>query len=302
MKGTVILAQFKFYLHVIFIIILTGLVQAQPIGYKVKINFNEWMDTTGFKNPANFIWSDGLITTAVSLIDTSTALLQVSTPQINIWYTITVSNVYDRCGNPINPAKNKARCIWTTPLPVELSSFSAEIINENVKLKWITKTEVNNYGFEIEKKSGTYDDWLNIGFVEGSGNSNSPKDYQFIDKNLIGGSKFEYRLKQVDTDGKYEYSDVVKVDIIPNSFALYQNFPNPFNPATKIRYQIPKESKVEIKIYDAVGSEVMTLLNDRKAAGVYDEELNAKDLASGIYFYRIIAGSFVATKKMVLLK
>jgi len=194
-------------------------------------------------------------------------------------------------GNPFSVA---------SPLPVELTSFTADVTNNQVNLKWQTATEVNNYGFDIERK--TSDTWQKLGFVEGNGNSNSPKEYSYTDKSPIGGSKFQYRLKQIDNDGQFEYSEVVEVELVPTEFALYQNYPNPFNPVTTIRYQLPKESKVVIKIYNILGAEVMELLNEKKEAGVYEAEFNADNLSSGAYIYRIIVESFMDTKKMILLK
>jgi hypothetical protein len=186
-------------------------------------------------------------------------------------------------------------------LPVELISFTADVTDGKVKLQWQTGTEVNNSGFEIERKSNQ-EEWTRLGFVEGKGNSTSIKSYFFTDMSLVGGSKFQYRLKQLDYDGKYKYSNEIEVEIVPNQFALYQNYPNPFNPITKIRYILPKESQVVIKIYDVLGSEVTTLLNEKKEPGVYEVELNAQSLASGAYIYRIVAGQFVETKKLVLMK
>ena len=186
-------------------------------------------------------------------------------------------------------------------LPVELNSFIVKVINNQITLNWITETEVNNYGFEVERKADNVG-WNKITFIEGHGNSNSPKDYSYTDKNLVGGSKFQYRLKQIDNDGQYEYSKVVEVELVPTEYTLYQNYPNPFNPITKIRYQLPKESKVVIKIYNILGSEVMELLNVQKEPGIYEVELNAESLSSGTYIYRIVADSFVETKKMILLK
>ncbi|MDZ7623648.1 MAG: hypothetical protein U5J96_04260 [Ignavibacteriaceae bacterium] len=119
-----------------------------------------------------------------------------------------------------------------TPLPVELSSFTAVFSDGTVQLKWITETEVNNYGFDIERKVEKQE-WTQIGFLAGYGNSNSPKTYSFTDNNLIGGSKFQYRLKQIDTDGQYKYSETIEVEISPGNFTLYQNYPNPFNPSNK---------------------------------------------------------------------
>ena len=191
------------------------------------------------------------------------------------------------------------------PLPVELSSFTAIESKGQVTLKWITETEIDNYGFEVERALSSttrLQGWEKIGFVQGSGNSNSPKEYSYIDKKLIGGSKFKYRLKQIDNTGQYEYSNEVEVNLIPTEYALFQNYPNPFNPSTTIRYQLPKESKVAIKIYSILGSEVMELLNEQKEAGTYEIEFNAEALSSGTYIYRIIAGDFIQTKKMILLR
>jgi hypothetical protein len=192
----------------------------------------------------------------------------------------------------------------SAPLPVELTSFTSKILNDKVQLNWSTKTETNNFGFDVERcaLSAESQVWEKVGFVNGNGNSNSPKEYTYTDKNLIGGSKFLYRLKQVDNDGQFEYSDAVEVEVIPNKFELSQNYPNPFNPATKIRYQLPNESKVVIKIYNILGSEVMELVNEQKQAGIYEVEFNAESLASGTYIYKISADNFVQTKKMILLK
>ena len=206
-------------------------------------------------------------------------------------------------------------------LPVELVSFNADVKDSKVHLNWKTSTEVNNNGFDIERKSDSGQPagvevplvggssvgepketiWKKIGFVEGYGNSSSPRSYSFADDNTTGGSIFNYRLKQINNDGSYKFSPELHVEIMPVKFAVYQNYPNPFNPTTKIRYQIPQKSKVEIKIYDVLGAEVMTLLKEEKEAGTYEVALNAKSLSSGTYIYIMSAGSYVEAKKMVLL-
>jgi hypothetical protein len=193
---------------------------------------------------------------------------------------------------------------WTlgfdNPLPVELSSFNAIIIGKEVKLTWQTKTETNNFGFDIERT--TSNSWEKIGFVNGNGNSNSPKNYSFVDKFFKTG-KHSYRLKQIDNDGNFEYSKTVQVEqLIPNEFTLKQNYPNPFNPSTKIRYSLPEASFVKIIIFNLLGEEIQTLVSEEKNAGLHDIDFNASKLNSGIYLYRIEAGNFSQIKKMTLLK
>ena len=191
------------------------------------------------------------------------------------------------------------------PLPVELSSFNAVQIASSVLLKWRTETEVNNFGFDVERAeniNGAMQNWNKIGFVPGNGNSNSPKDYSFTDNPAIG-NKYFYRLKQIDSDGQTEFSNVISIDLnIPNKFALEQNYPNPFNPTTTITYSIPFDTDVELKIYDVLGKEVATLVKEFKDAGIHSIEFGASKLSSGVYLYRLQAGTFVQNKKMIVLK
>jgi hypothetical protein len=191
-------------------------------------------------------------------------------------------------------------------LPVELSFFIAAQNENCITLSWKTATEVNNYGFDIEKKiskgSNIKDEWNKIGFVEGHGNSSSPKEYSYVDKNLTGGSKYKYRLKQIDNDGRFEYSDVLDVEVLPNEYSLLQNYPNPFNPVTNFKFQIVKPGLVTLKIYDILGKEVGTIVNKELKAGYYSYKWDASKLATGIYFYRITAGSYTEVKKMLLIK
>ena len=188
-------------------------------------------------------------------------------------------------------------------IPVELTSFSADVDNGVVILNWGTSTETNNFGFQVERSNDrvTFDQ---IAFVPGFGTTTEAKTYSYRDTVLTLTSKENYyRLKQLDFNGSHTYSNIIKVDLNPPAkFVLRQNYPNPFNPSTKIRYQLPNESKVVIKIYDILGAELITLLNEEKKPGVYEIELNTQSLPSGIYIYRIIAGDFVETKKMVLMK
>jgi Secretion system C-terminal sorting domain len=141
-----------------------------------------------------------------------------------------------------------------------------------------------------------------IGFVKGNGNSNSPKNYSYTDEGVTSG-KYNYRLKQIDNDGQFEYSKVVEVSIkVPEKFALEQNYPNPFNPGTKINFVIPKSSFVNLKVYDVLGNEVATLVEEEKQAGSYEVNFDASQLSSGVYFCKLTAGDFIETKKMLLMK
>jgi len=190
-------------------------------------------------------------------------------------------------------------------LPVELSSFSAVILENGVKLKWRTETEVSNYGFEILRSSQN-DNWSLLGFVQGHGNSNSPKDYSFIDENAAAG-KYSYRLKQIDTDGQFEYSKIIEVDLgSPMNYELSQNYPNPFNPSTTIRFSVSESSFINLSIYNSLGEKIEELVNEAKEPGVHTIQFNAQSaaggLSSGMYIYRIQTNDFVQTKKMILLK
>ena len=197
----------------------------------------------------------------------------------------------------------------TTTVPVELLSFSSSVSANVVTLKWSTATETNNRGFEIERSADRSNlpdgkaGWIEIGFREGKGTTTEPQQYSYSD-NLSGitSSKLYYRLKQVDFDGSFKYSDIVEAVIAPSVFSLSQNYPNPFNPTTTISYQLPENSFVTLKVYDILGREVATLLNEYKPAGKYEVDFNAAALPSGVYFYQIKAGNYTAIKKMILLR
>jgi photosystem II stability/assembly factor-like uncharacterized protein len=187
-------------------------------------------------------------------------------------------------------------------MPVELTSFSAIISNSKVQLYWSTATELNNHGFEIER-SLDKTIWATIGFREGYGTRSEPQDYTYSDDiSEISSSKFYYRLKQIDFDGSFEYSDIVEVEIAPSVFFLSQNYPNPFNPSTSIQYAISSRQFVTLKVYDVLGKEIATLVNEERIAGTYEIIFNSSSLASGIYYYQIRAGDYVETKKMILMK
>lgn len=190
-------------------------------------------------------------------------------------------------------------------LPVELSSFTANINKNNVNLNWQTASESNNSGFDIERKS--FEDnsqWSKISFVEGNGTTNEFRSYSFNDSKLNSG-KYSYRLKQIDFNGNFDYFNLQNEIIIgvPDQFELSQNYPNPFNPTTKINFSLPVDSKVKLSIYDMSGKLVATLINNEfRSANYYSIDFNGANLSSGAYFYTVEAGNNVVTKKMVLIK
>lgn len=190
----------------------------------------------------------------------------------------------------------------TEPLPVELSSFTAMNVNGKVELNWSTATEVNNLGFEIERASTDEMVWEKIGFVEGAGNSNSPRSYSFIDAAAAG--KISYRLKQIDMDGRSEYSSVVEVVAknTPEKCELMPNYPNPFNPSTSIKYNLAKAGNVMLKVHDVLGREVAVLVNGKQEAGLHSVTFDASNLTSGMYIARLYTDNFVKSIKMNLVK
>lgn len=192
-------------------------------------------------------------------------------------------------------------------IPVELVSFNASVNINAITLNWLTASEVNNSGFEIERskvKSQNSNEavWEKIGFVNGNGTTTEIKSYSFIDNNVTAGT-YSYRLKQIDFNGTFEYSNIIEVEVSsPQNFELSQNYPNPFNPSTTISFSLPQNVFVILKVYDVIGNEVATLVNEEKSAGRYDINFNAANLSSGIYFYSISAGSFNQVNKMTLIK
>lgn len=209
--------------------------------------------------------------------------------------------IYQRGGKPkIDLGGIKVANTWgDSPLPVELTSFTAAAKNNVVELKWNTATETNNAGFEIEKNINNR--WNKIGFVEGAGSSSAPKQYLFADRSQTG--TFQYRLKQIDRDGAFNYSTVVEATVTgPNTYSLDQNYPNPFNPATTIAFRTAKAGMTKLTVMDMLGREVAVLINGNISAGDHSASFNASLLGSGIYFYKLETADFTKTMKMTLVK
>ena len=191
---------------------------------------------------------------------------------------------------------------WADVVPVELTSFTSAVDGNNVILSWSTASELNNQGFEIQR-STQGNEFASIGFVAGHGTTTEAKTYRFVDVDLSAGN-YTYRLKQVDFNGTFSYSDVVNVDVtsLPIQFELAQNYPNPFNPSTTIKFSIPQSSNVTLKIFNTLGQEVSTLINQNMESGVHTINFDASQLNSGIYFYRLDADQFSQVRKMTLIK
>jgi hypothetical protein len=197
------------------------------------------------------------------------------------------------------------------PLPIQLAQFTAARVNRGVRLEWTTLSETNNYGFEVQKSGDSVSNFQTVpnSFLPGHGTTIEPHSYMYVDSTTSSGRMW-YRLKQIDLDGTTHYSDAIGVDVLSGlaeeqlatEYKLEQNYPNPFNPTTSIKYQIPTVAHVTLKVFDVLGREVATLVDGIEEPGYKSVRWNANDVASGLYFYRLQAGSFIETKKMLLLR
>ncbi len=185
-------------------------------------------------------------------------------------------------------------------VPVELVSFTANVIGNKITLSWKTATELNNAGFEIQR-SNDNQNFVSVGYVRGKGTTTEIQNYSYED-NIINSGSFYYRLKQVDFNGSFEYSDVVEAATLPTDFSLSQNYPNPFNPSTTISFNLPEKRDIHLILTDVLGNVVEEIAGGNYEAGYHKVELNASHLVSGVYFYRLEAGNFLDTKKLILMK
>ncbi len=296
---------------------VTGLA-AEVLNNTITLN---WTNSTGANLPSGylviaynvdnyFLPIDGDEYTEDADLTDGKAIAHTGSNSITFYYLTNGSKYYftvipyKGTGSTINYKINGTlpRVVGVQALPVELTSFNVTSNENSVNLNWETATETNNNGFEIERMSATdVNYWENVGFVKGAGNSTEINRYDFTDMLTVPG-KYYYRLKQLDFDGSFEYSQEVMVNFLkPVNYKLNQNYPNPFNPTTKIAFQLPEDSKVAIRIYNVLGQLVSTLLDENLSAGSYEKEFNASNLQSGVYFYRLETDNFTDVKKMVLL-
>jgi hypothetical protein len=266
--------------------------------YRVTYTGN---DKTGFANYDLFVYLDGLV-----FLDPTNLYIMKRSDPTGKWVCLntTLSGNY-LVATGLNDFSDFA-IGGSEPLPVELSSFVSVINGNSVTLNWSTSTETNNAGFDIER-SAVNGSWSKIGSVSGNGTSTTPHSYSYTDRAVASG-KYNYRLKQTDFNGNFEYHNLGSEVIIgvPVKFDLAQNYPNPFNPSTKINYDLPADGKVAIRLFDMSGKEVALLVNEVKTAGYHTVDFNASNLSSGVYFYSISVeangNNFTATKKMMLVK
>jgi len=225
------------------------------------------------------------------------------TPNTTYTYRVQAFNLVG-----VSPYSNEVTT--TTIIPVELTSFAASVVDREISVVWSTATELNNRGFELERKLNS--DWQKVTFIEGRGTTTEKSDYSYSDKFKYDGFQgtVQYRLKQLDFDGTITYSNVISVDVdfTPKEYTLYQNYPNPFNPSTTIKFALPFDSNVRIAVYNLLGEQVEVIFDQVKEVGYHNVSWNASDLASGVYIYTIDAKSidgsknFTSVKKMMLLK
>ncbi len=286
-----------------------GLLLAQADSTELNVNL-EWGSGGGPSPYSGYriqrksgLPSDTSSFNTIVVTDANTFSFEDNTVELNNTYTYRICTL---AGPASSSYGNEATAYVPANVPVELISFNGSASGNEVTLIWATATETNNSGFEIERSQmssvKSQKVWEKIGFVSGSGTTTEPKTYSYIDENLSSGV-YQYRLKQIDFDGSFEYSNIVEVEVtVPIEFSLEQNYPNPFNPSTNIKYSIPADGNVTLKVYDILGNEVITLVNGFKQAGTFDVMFDGSNLSSGVYYYRLTSGEMITTKKLMLTK
>lgn len=278
--------------------------KSEPIGYyngNVRNTINDWRIAVGSNNDQNSrIYFPQFIDTLNGDLH---LIVDAIDPNLQGFPILEVVDDFDGNSRDPNSPYIGAHENISFPLPVELSFFDGKIDNNKILLSWETKSEINTKEFEVQKLLN--EQWITIGKVAANGNTNKTNFYNFIDNSLIMKNQ-EYRVKIIDNDGKYNYSYQINVNgVLPLKFSLEQNYPNPFNPMTKIRFTIPVEysnNVTSLKVYDVLGKEIETLVNEVKEAGNYEVTFDARKLGSGIFIYQLQNGNMKISRKMILNK
>jgi hypothetical protein len=311
--------KYYFYNNIIYNNSTTATYDFKTSGYTRIINYNVFYGNHPSNEPADAhkLTSDPrLINPGSGGIGISTVSgyqLQASSPCLNSGYLVHNHCSVDFWGNSVPSEGTVDRGAYEqAPLPVQLASFVGNYLTNNtVKLEWVTISEINNYGFYIEKYNTTINQFETIetSFQAGKGTTLEPQHYSWTDENTIG-NHLEYRLKQLDNDGLMHFfgpimvnpNDVSGEKYIPQNFVLQQNYPNPFNPTAVIKYSVPKSVHVNLSVYDLLGKKVMDLVDEYKSAGDYNTRIDGSNLSAGVYFYRISAGELTQTRIFTLIK
>lgn len=290
--------------------------KTEHVGYKifsdeiVSMHSFEWFD--GYNNDADFYaWLtqnsfDPLFTAGVDgavVIFGQISVTIEAGAAYNFYFGIAIGGDNNEVISNMATAEDK---YLNSILPVELTSFSATLENNFVNLNWITATELNNNVFEIERRiinEENNSDWVKIGYREGYGTTSEEQEYFYADDvSSLNTSKVQYRLKQIDFNGSFTFSNIVEVVLLPVELKLSQNYPNPFNPNTTISIEIPAKDFVTLKVFNINGEEVSTLVNSEMEGGRYNINFDASSLPSGVYVYSISTSNLRFSKKMTLLK
>jgi hypothetical protein len=266
---------------------------------------NDWGLEMSFEVDSVYIYTGGhliieLRQTGFTGTSRSVDAVIIATPGYGTLYRSCWGNSYTaNSGSQAN--FSIVRITADDPVPVELTSFTASVTGDNVLLEWTTATEINNFGFEVERKD-VNSGYETIGFVAGSGSTTEPRNYVYTDAKVPDG-KYFYRLKQIDFNGTFSFSQEVEAEVVsPAVYALEQNYPNPFNPTTTINFSIAEAGFVKLAVYNLLGQQVKVLLNEFEEAGRHEVTFDASSLTSGAYFYTIETPQFRQTRKMLLAK
>ncbi len=264
----------------------------------------------------NITWASGEIVDLFEIpvtAGTGPALIEVRNPADGgangDWYIEIAGNDVTNTGTPYYVGSTELA------LPVTLTSFAAKLAQSGtgVVLQWATASEVNNYGYFVQRRAEGDETFMDVAgaFVEGHGTTVEPQSYMYTDNSVLAAGKYEYRLKQQDLNGAVQYSQSVVVNVsvtdvaeaAPREFQLMQNYPNPFNPTTMVKFSVPSTGQATMKVYNMVGQEVVTLFEGVAEAGrYYAVPFNAASLASGVYFYRLVTERKTDVRRMMLVK